>query len=153
MRRHKPTEEEGRESLVAHAAEKGCEARRAHGGFLAGLSMTALETLLEDRKFVRHPVRLHYGIEGLQEGEFAHAEAVSGDDPSEGFVIHVHPVFIGQEDVIPLLVAYQLVTVNYGEIAGPEAAEAFGAALCGLEIEEYYQTLCQIADSLGSSHE
>ena len=146
--RHKPTEQEGRESLVAHAVEKALEARAAYGGEGPGLSMQSLEVLLNDRKFVRHPVRLNFDAAALEAGEFAYPQPVSADDPSEGFVMHVHPAFEGRADVIPLLVSYQLVCVNYGEIAGNEAAEAFGAALCGMEIEDYYQTLCRLADSL-----
>jgi hypothetical protein len=146
--RHKPTEQEGRESLVAHAVEKALEARAVYGGLLPGLAMEALETLLCDRKFVRHPVRLDYDAGALDSGEFAHPDPVDPDDPSAGFIMHIHPAFEGRDDVIPLMVAYQLVTINYGDIAGHEAAESFGAALCGMATEPYYQTLCQLADSV-----
>ena len=146
--RHKPTEQEGRESLIAHAVEKALEARAAYGDGGVGLGMDSLEVLLNDRKFVRHPVRLAYDAAELESGEFAYPKPVSPDDPSEGFVMYIHPSFEDRHDVIPLLVAYHLVCVNYGEIAGREAAEACGAALCGMEIEPYYQTLCQLADSL-----
>ncbi len=146
--RHKPTEQEGRESLIAHAVEKAHEARDIYGSVLQGLTMEALETLLCDRKFVRHPVRLEFNAEALSSGEFAHPEPVSQDDPSAGYVMYLHPAFEGRDDVIPLMVAYQLVTINYGDIAGHEAAESFGAALCGMDIEPYYQTLCQLADAV-----
>ena len=146
--RHKPTEQDGRESLIAHAVEKALEARAAYGGPLPGLAMEALETLLCDRKFVRFPVSLEFNAGALQAGEFAHPEPVDPDDPSAGFIMHIHPAFEGRDDVIPLMVAYQLVVINYGDIAGHEAAEAFGAALCGIDIEPYYQSLCQLADEI-----
>ena len=146
--RHKPTEQEGRESLIGHAVEKALEARAQYGGSAPGLGRVSLDALLADRKFVRHPVRLSFDASLLEPGEFAFPAAVSEDDPAAGFVLHVHPAFEGRDEVIPLLVAYQLVCVNYGEIAGHEVAEAFGAALCGMEIEDYYQTICQLADSL-----
>ena len=146
--RHKPSDQEGRESLIAHAVEKDLEARAAYGDGGTGLGMEALEVLLNDRKFVRHPVRLAFDAAELESGELAFPKSVSPDDPSEGFVMYIHPAFEGRHDVIPLLVAYQIVCINYGEIVGHEAAEAFGAALCGMEVETYYQTLCQLADSL-----
>ena len=149
--RHKPTEQEGRESLVAHAVEKACEARAAYGDSSPGLSMAALEVLLADRKFVRHPVGLAYDATPLQPGEFAYPQPVSPEKPEEGFVMFSHPSFEGRDDVVPLLVAYHLVSVNYGDIAGNEAAEAFGAALCGMEVNYYYHTLCQLADSLAAA--
>jgi hypothetical protein len=146
--RHQPTEQEGRESLIAHAVERALEARATYGGPATGLTRESLEVLLCDRKFVRHPVRLEFNASALSSGEFAHPTPVSEDDPSAGFIMHVHPAFEHSDDVISLLVAYQLVTINYGDIAGHEAAESFGAALCGMHIESYYQTLCELTDSL-----
>lgn len=146
--RHQPSEEEGRASLLDHATAKAWEARQAHGGLLAGLSMDALRAILADRRFIRHPVELRFGGDGLLDGELAHVAQVDPDDPARGFVLSIHPAFEQDEDIVPLLAAYQLVRVNYGDIAGPEAAEAFGATLCGMPIEDYYETLCQIADAL-----
>lgn len=146
--RHQPTEEEGHASLIDHAVAKAWEARREHAGVLAGLSMGALRALLDDRRFIRYPVELRFGTDGLLEGELAHVGQVDPSDPERGFVLHVHPALERDEDVVPLLAAYQLVRVNYGDIAGPEAAEAFGATLCGMPVEEYYQSLCQITDAL-----
>lgn len=148
MKRHQPTEQEGRESLITHALDKALEAREAYCVDGGGLTMDALNVLLCDRKFVRHPVRLEFDAAPLASGEFAHPEPIVQDDPSAGFIMFIHPNFEGADEIIPLLVAYQLVTINYGEIAGPEAAESYGAALCGLDTESYYQTLCQLSDSL-----
>ena len=43
--RHQPTEEEGRESLIAHAVGKALEARAAYGDGGVGLGMDALDLL------------------------------------------------------------------------------------------------------------
>ena len=134
--------------MIAHAVEKALEARAVYADGAVGLGMEALEVLLNDRKFVRHPVRLAFDATELESGEFAFPKPVAPNDPSEGFVMYIHPAFEGRHDVVPLLVAYQIVCINYGEIVDHEAAEAFGAALCGMEVDAYYQTLCQLTDSL-----
>ncbi|MCF6313113.1 MAG: hypothetical protein L3J39_11735 [Verrucomicrobiales bacterium] len=147
--RIRPTEEDGKRSLVEHAADKAYEARQEHGiNLLPGLPLEALDAIIEDRRFVRYPMQLIFNRDPLKEGEFAYLQAVNQGVPNEGFVLFVHPQFEGNDDILPMIVAYHLVCVNYGEIAGPEAAEAFGAALMGMEVEDYYQQLCQIADSL-----
>jgi hypothetical protein len=51
-------------------------------------------------------------------------------------------------DLVPALVLYQLVLVNYGEFASPDDAEAFGAAALGLSRDAYYELVCQAADLL-----
>jgi hypothetical protein len=53
-----------------------------------------------------------------------------------------------QLEQVPLLVLYQLVLVNYGAFASSDDAETFGAAALGLTKEEYYGTLCRLADGL-----
>lgn len=148
--RHKPTAQEGSDSLIAHAVEKALEARATYGGPTTGLTRENLEAILCDRKYVRHPVRLEFKAGALSPGELAHPQPISPADPTAGYVMHIHPTFEHSDNVISMLVAYQLVAVNYGDIAGHEAAESFGAALCGMDIEPYYQTLCQLADSLES---
>jgi hypothetical protein len=60
----------------------------------------------------------------------------------------VHPIFMTQLAVVPTLVLYQLVLVNYGEFASSNDAEAFGAAALGLNQEAYYERLCDLADQI-----
>ncbi len=151
-RRVRPTEEDGKQSLLDHAAEKAMEARQLHGQEAPGMSLEGLEALLEDRRFVRYPVRLAFEDGDLQDGEFAFARVEDSDDLSKGFVLIVRPCFEGRADVLPFLVAYHLVCVNYGEVAGSEAAEVFGAALMGIDVESYYQKLCQVADTMCSGN-
>jgi hypothetical protein len=61
----------------------------------------------------------------------------------------VHPFFLAQLSQVPALVLYQLVSVNYGVFASADDAEAFGANVLGVTKDEYYRTLCELADRLG----
>ena len=146
--RIRPTEAEGKRALIDHAATKAWEARESYAPSPEpGLTPEAFHALLEDRRFVRHPVAISFDSSPLQKGEFAHIQANQSDSPEAGFTLFIHPAFQGNEDLLPIIAAYYLVCVNYGEIAGPEAAEAFGAALMGMDHEDYYNELCRIADS------
>jgi hypothetical protein len=62
--------------------------------------------------------------------------------------MHVHPLFQNNLDEVPWLVLYQLVSVNYGDFASAQDAEAFGAAALGLDPDEYYAAVCRMADRL-----
>ncbi len=72
-----------------------------------------------------------------------------GARPEDGFTMHVHPFFMTQLERVPELVLYQLVLVNYGEFATAEDAETFGAAALGISRDEYYASLCELADAIG----
>ena len=95
----------------------------------------------------RYPCEIVFDAAPLQAGEFAHPVAKSGQ-PEDGFSMYVHPLFMTQLEQVPLLVLYQLVLVNYGAFAGPDDAETFGAAALGLSKDEYYETLCGLADQM-----
>jgi hypothetical protein len=114
-----------------------------HGTLTAG----NLATVLADRGVVRYPVELCFGTALLQRGEFAWPEP-RGEHPADGFRLWVHPRFRSRPEALPLLVAYQLVSVNYGEIATAEVAEAFGSAACGLSAAAYYEAICALADEV-----
>ena len=55
-----------------------------------------------------------------------------------------------QLGMVPYLALYQLVTVNYGEFASADDAETFASYALGVPREEYYQTICGLADELGT---
>ncbi len=138
------TEQDGRIALRDHVEEKAREARRKYGS--AGWPQ--LQAMLDDRAVVRYPTEIRFDAGPLQAGEFAHA-AMLGNHPGDGYCLYVHPSFEGRSEDLPLLVAYHLVCVNYGDIVTAEEAELFGAALLGMDVEAYYQRLCQLADELG----
>jgi hypothetical protein len=143
----KLTVEDARQSLAAHAAEKGVELREKYGPHIG---WNELRRILEDRSVVRYPCEIVFDASGLLEGEFAHPFPNS-ERPEDGFKIHLHPLFMTQLAQVPLLVLYQLVLVNYGEFASADDAESFGAAALGIDKEQYYESLCELADQLGGA--
>lgn len=103
--------------------------------------------ILGDPEFVRFPVGVRFDDEALLNGEFAYAAAL-GKRPSEGFCLFVHPCFEAREEVLPLLVAYHVPAINYLDIATNKEAELFGATLLGMRVDDYYEQLCDLADSM-----
>jgi hypothetical protein len=140
----KPTEDDARRGLRDHIIETATAARLTYGLYI---DAEAILRMLDDRKVVRYPVGVRFDAGPLEPGEFAHAEPL-GEHPRDGFCLFIHPHFESQRDVWPLLIAYHLVDVSYGEIATAADAELFGATLLGLEVEAYYNALCELADSI-----
>ncbi len=141
------TAEDAKQSLTAHVRTRGEEIRQKHGPEIGWAEMLRI---LEDRSACRYPCEIAFGEGPLRDGEFAFPMP-RGEHPEEGFTIFVHPHFQSQLDRVPILVLYQLVTVNYGGFASPLDAEAFGAAALGFSSGEYYQILCAMADEIGGS--
>ncbi|MBI4622066.1 MAG: hypothetical protein HY736_02455 [Verrucomicrobia bacterium] len=139
------TAEDARQSLTAHVATKGAELFAKYG---PRLGWKELQLLLNDRAFVRYPCEIVFDASQLNPGEFAHPVA-KGKTPEEGFVMHIHPMYMLDLGRVPYLVLYQLVAVNYGPFASADDAEIFGAAALGIPREVYYDTLCELADQLG----
>lgn len=140
-----PTPVTAKLSLNDHVAAKGAELHAKYGPVIG---WRELQQVLLDRSLVRYPCEIAFTAEGLQDGEFAHPVA-KGDGPEEGFIIRVHPHFLTELRMVPHLVLYQLVAVNYGGFASADDAETFGAAALALGQETYYRTICRLADQLG----
>jgi hypothetical protein len=138
------TAEDARRSLREHVAAKGEEIRAKYG---PRIGWAELQRILQDRSCVRYPCDIVFDATPLQPGEFAWP-APKGDRPEDGFTLYVHPFSLTQLDVVPYLVLYQLVLVNYGPFASPDDAETFGAAALGLDKDEYYARLCELADQI-----
>jgi hypothetical protein len=143
------TADDAKQSLTAHVAAKGDEICAKYG---PNLSWKNLQLLLQDRAFVRYPCEIVFDASQLNPGEVAFP-VPNGHRPEDGFTLHVHPLFMLQLPRVPHLALYQLVTVNYGEFASADDAETFGAAALGLSRDEYYDTLCSLADQLCGSPE
>ncbi len=139
------TADDARESLNAHVAAKGSEIHAKYGPHIG---WKELQLILEDRSCVRYPCAVVFDAQPLQAGELAHPVA-RGARPEDGFVMHVHPLFMTRLPQVAYLVLYQLVTVNYGVFASPDDAEVFGAAVLGISPDEYYAALCEMADEIG----
>jgi len=138
------TAEDGRQSLNAHVAVKGAEIHSKYGPHIG---WNELQQLLQDRACVRYPCTIAFEYLPLRPGEFAHP-VPNGAQPEEGFIMYVHPYYMAQPEKIAYLVLYQLVLVNYGEFATADDAEVFGASAMGLPRDEYYETLCELAEEL-----
>lgn len=138
------TADDAKQSLTAHVAAKGEEICAKYG---PGLGWKELQALLQDRAYVRYPCEIVFDSSQLNPGEVAYP-VPNGVRPEEGFTLHVHPLFMLQLPMVPHLALYQLVSVNYGEFASSDDAETFGAAALGLPRDEYYDTLCGLADQL-----
>lgn len=140
----KLTLEDGRRAAGAHALERGHQLRLKYGNFIDPL---ILNKILMDRDFVRYPTCIEFSNRPLEEGMFGYAERI-GEKASDGYIIFIHPYFKNRPGDLPALVLYHLVTVNYGEFATYNEAEEFGSSAMGLSKEEYYQTICRLADSI-----
>lgn len=135
--------EQGRAALTGHAAHCAASARARYGT----VDYPALLRILEDRTVVRYPTELAFDATELLPGEFAHA-VPSGNHPAEGYRLCVHPHFENRPQDLPLLIAYHLVRINYGQVATPLDAEVFASSLLGMDQEDYYQRICALADEL-----
>ncbi|MCA9284909.1 MAG: hypothetical protein KDA22_06840 [Phycisphaerales bacterium] len=141
-----PTEDDARTSLRDHLLAKAAAARAAHG---PAIDSATVQRLLADRSVVRYPTELVFDAARLRPGEFAFAEP-RGSHPRDGFRLAVHPYFERRPEDWPLLVAYHIPPINYGDVATSEDCECFGAALVGLDREAYYRRLCALADAMAS---
>ena len=139
------TTDDFKQSLNAHVATKGDEIFAKYGPHIG---WKELLLILEDRACVRYPCEIVFDASALAPDEFAHP-AAKGERPEDGFVMHVHPLFMAQLQAVPYMVMYQLVLVNYGEFASADDAETFGASAFGISKDEYYHMLCGLADQLG----
>ncbi|MBI5767309.1 MAG: hypothetical protein HZA93_05900 [Verrucomicrobia bacterium] len=139
------TADDAKQSLAAHVGTKGLEIFSKYGPTIDWVSLTRL---LGDRAYVRYPVEIAFDDRQLLPGEFAQP-VQKGDRPEDGFTMCVHPVYQTQPELVPALVLYQLVAVNYGVFASSDDAETFGAAALGLTRDEYYALICDAADQLG----
>lgn len=142
----RPTAEEAQQSLRDHVVAKAMDARLRRGGLIDRVEMMRL---LDDRAVVRYPLGVRFDAGPLQPGEFACLDSL-GEHPRDGFCLFIHPMFENVDDLIPLLVAYYIPSVNYGDVASHVEAELFGASLLGIDVEEYYTILCSVADTVGT---
>jgi len=144
MKPHVPSADEARLALHEHLVDKATSARLRHGLLI---DADAILRILNDRETVRYPVEIAFDADPLEPGEFAYPQPL-GEHPADGFRLCLHPWFEPTPEVWPLLIAYHIPTINYGEIGGPAEAELFGATLLGIDREEYYNALCELADSI-----
>lgn len=137
-----PSPEQALQSLREHVVDRARRARLARAG---SIDAEAIVSMLDDRAVVRYPVGVRFDAEPLRPGEFACLEPL-GPHPSDGFCLFVHPLFATDAALLPMIVAYYIPSVNYGDVATHVEAELFGATLLGVGQEHYYRSLCSAAD-------
>jgi hypothetical protein len=140
------TADDAREGLRAHLLDRATNARLRYGLYI---DADAILRMLRDPEVTRYPTEVAFDAAPLEPGEFA-CVLPAGGEPADGYRIVIHPEFRARPDIWPLLIAYYIPDINYGEIVTPADAESFGATLLGLEVDAYYQALCELADSLGA---
>lgn len=135
--------EDGKTALRDHVIEKGLEIYQKYGPIIGP---SELEKILRDSKCVKFPTRIEFTVE-MDPGLFART-AEDPNNTERSYIVYVHEFFKDKPGYIPMLVLYHLVTINYGDFANHEDAEFFGASALGIEVEEYYQKLCELTDMI-----
>lgn len=131
-------------AVSQHVIEKGNEIRARYGPVI---DYPVVLRILEDRRCIRYPVKIQFVSDGIDPGLFAKTDPVS-ENPDDGYVISLHPLFEQQSAVLPALILYQSVLVNYGDLATAEDAELFGSGILGLDRDTYYAQIAALTDTL-----
>jgi hypothetical protein len=147
MERIQPTEEDGYEALQGHLVGRAIACRNKYDIRSDSLSWSTLRQVLQDRDIVRFPVEVCFTDEGLMRGEFA-IPSPCGESATDGFRLLMRPCFQQDEEALVTLALYHLPSVNYLDIVTTKEAELFGAAMLGIEVEDYYQRVCRFADRM-----
>lgn len=147
--------EDLKSAVSDHAEEKAHAIQAKYGPVI---DYPTLLRILEDKECVRYPVTIQFDSSRIEPGMFAFAEAVpeepSGDEDefteyeqvTAEYAIVVHEAFKDRQDALPALILYQLVVVNYGDLANASDAEVFGSTVLGMDREAYYSQLCDLVD-------
>jgi len=133
-------------AVSRHVIEKAKEIRARYGPLI---DYPVLLQILADRRCVRYPVEIRFATDGIEPGLFAKTEPVS-ENPEDGYVISLHRRFEHRPDVLPALILYQSVLVNYGDLATAVDAELFGSGILGLDRDSYYARILALTDALWS---
>lgn len=155
------TEEDLKSSVAEHVAGRARAIREKYGPVID--YPTLLEILEDRQEAVRYPVNIIFDSSRIDPGQFSFADEQHEEpDIPEGedddyhdyqmvlseYNIVVHESLKERQDLLPAVVLYQLVVVNYGDLANAKDAEVFGSTILGVDCDVYYEQLCQIADSL-----
>ena len=131
-------------AVSRHAIEKAKEIRARYGPVI---DYPAMLQILDDRKSIRYPLEIRFVSNGIEPGLFGKTEPVS-DTPEDGYIMSLHRRFEDQPEVLPALILYQSVLVNYGDLATADDAELFGSAVLDMPRDDYYAQIAALTDSL-----
>ena len=140
----KLTIEDGKRALSDHIVEKAAEIQEKYG---LDMDYPSLSQLINDRDFVKFPLRIEFDSSKVDLGLFA----VTEEDPisdERAYVIYVHEFFENRPSDLPALILYHLVSINYGDFAVAEDAELFASSVLAMNKDEYYQKLCDLVDQI-----
>lgn len=135
---------QAKQAFHEHLVEKATLARFKYGLYI---DTDAVLLMLDDDSVVRYPTTVVFDASPLQPHEFAYPQPV-GFHASDGYALCIHPSFRSQREIWPLLIAYHVPVINYGSIVEADDAELYGATLLGLDVEAYYNALCELADAM-----
>ncbi len=131
-------------AVSKHAIEKAKEIRARYGPVI---DYSAVLQILDDRRCIRYPLKIQFVADGIEPGLFGKTEPVSGI-PDDGYIIFLHQRYEDQPDVLPALILYQSVLVNYGDLATADDAELFGSAVLDMDRDAYYDQIVALTDAL-----
>jgi len=131
-------------AVTVHAEEKAVEIRDKYG---PDIDYPVLLQILGDRKSIRNPVEIRFSSTAIEPGLFAVTESFS-ENPADGYSITLHESFRNRPEVLPALILYQAVIINYGDLATAIDAEVFGAGVLGMERDAYYDLIVDLTDSI-----
>ena len=132
----------GEDSLRSHLVNMAMVAHQVYAPF----STDRLDSFLEDRKHVRYPVEIHYGIGAMAPHQFAQPEL-----HDDGYKLFIHPRLQNHHSDVAMAVAYFVPVINFGKLVDDDLCLLYGATLSGIPYESYYAELCRIADSVGAT--
>jgi len=131
-------------AVFLHANEKAREILHRFGPVI---DYPTVLKILEDRKSTRYPVTLHFTTDAIEPGMYGMTRAVS-ENPDDGYIVSLHSALESRHDVLPALILYQLVMVNYGDLATANDAEIFGATILQMDREDYYRHIVDLTNAL-----
>ena len=136
----------GEDSLLNHLRHQATEARARHGGLRPG----NLDTFLNDRDCVRYPTRLVLEFGDMSPHQFAQPDRDYRNNHPEARVLYLRPILGRRPDLIALAVSYMLPLLNFGSVVSDEHCLEYGATLMGLDVNSYYDRICELADFVGA---
>jgi len=114
------------------------------------LTAEKLGAFLHDPDCLRYPVRTVFEFGEMAMHQFAQPDIDWRNTDQDGRVLYVRPLLRDRPDLLPLVVAYMIPVINYGDIVTDQHCLLYGAALLGMMEEEYYDQLCALSDFLGA---
>lgn len=135
----------GQQSLREHLLAQAVVAHQKY----APLTAEKLPALLRDADCLRYPTRLVFEFGEMALHQFAQPDVDWRNRAEDGRVLYLRPALRDHPDGVVLAVAYMIPAINYGDLVSDDHCLRFGATLLGMMEVEFYQVLCQLADTVG----